>query len=274
MTWQQPSRTCSRLPRPPDPPPGGPVSTPIPRETSGLITRAAFWRSLLFAAGAYASVLVFGPLALLTFLLPLRARFGFVSQWARFSLWWLEKTCHLGFEVEGRENIPATAAVVMCKHQSAWETLALQTVFRPQTWVLKRELLWVPLFGWGLAALAPIAIDRRAGRRAMDQVVRQGADRLARGIWVVVFPEGTRVAPGERGRYRIGGAVLAEHTGSPVVPVAHNAGEYWPRRGFVKRPGTIRMVIGPPIPASGRAAAEILADVQGWIEGTVTRIST
>lgn len=145
-------------------------------------------------------------------------------------------------------------------------------LFRPQTWVMKRELLWIPIFGWGLALLEPIAIDRRAGRRAMDQVLAQGADRLARGVWVVVFPEGTRVPPGTRGRYHTGGALLAERTGRPVVPVAHNAGELWPRRSLRKYPGTVRVVIGPPIPSAGRRAADILADVENWIEGTMARI--
>ena len=229
--------------------------------------------STLFALGLFVSTLVLGPLSLLTVPLPLRARFAFISLWARFNLWWLDRTCGLRFEVEGREHIPARPTVVMCKHQSAWETLALQTIFRPQVWVLKRELLWIPLFGWGLALLRPIAIDRRAGRRAIEQVVRQGIDRLARGAWVVVFPEGTRVAPRERGRYHIGGALLAERAGAPVVPVAHNAGEFWPRHGFLKRPGVIRLVIGPPIAVADRKAAEILEEVERWVEGTMARLS-
>jgi 1-acyl-sn-glycerol-3-phosphate acyltransferase len=235
--------------------------------------RGSLGRATLFALGLYASTVLFAPLALLTLPLDLGARCRFISLYARFNLWWLARTCRLGFRVEGREHVPATPALVMAKHQSAWETLALQTVFQPHVWVLKRELLRVPLFGWGLAMLEPIAIDRKAGRRAMDQVVREGADRLGRGLWVVVFPEGTRVAPGTRGRYHIGGAILAERTGAPIVPVAHNAGEYWPRRSFRKRPGTIRMVIGPPIPSAGRRASEILREVETWIEETTARIS-
>jgi 1-acyl-sn-glycerol-3-phosphate acyltransferase len=223
--------------------------------------------------GLFGSAVVFAPLALLTFPLPLRARYGFIRQWSRLNLWWLARTCRLDFVVEGAEHIPPTAAVVMCKHQSAWETLALQGLFRPQVWVLKRELLRIPFFGWGLSMLQPIAIDRGAGRRAMEQVVREGTDRLRRGAWVVIFPEGTRVAPGERGRYHIGGAILAERAGTPVVPVAHNAGEYWPRRSFRKRPGTIRLVIGPPIPSANRRATEVLHDAETWIEDTVARLS-
>jgi 1-acyl-sn-glycerol-3-phosphate acyltransferase len=157
-------------------------------------------------------------------------------------------------------------------HQSMFETLALQKLFYPQTWVLKRELLWVPLFGWGLAMLAPIAIDRKAGRKAVRQVIDQGKARLDAGLWVVIFPEGTRVAPGAKGRYGMGGALLAEHSGYPVVPVAHNAGWYWPRRGFLKYPGTIRMVVGTPITSAGKTAAEINAEAEAWIEATVASI--
>ena len=138
--------------------------------------------------------------------------------------------------------------------------------------MLKRELLWIPVFGWGLALMRPIAIDRKSGRRAVKQVVRQGLRRLAEGCWVVIFPEGTRVAPGRRLRYRLGGAVLAEESGFPVVPVAHNAGEYWPRRSFLKRPGTIRVVIGAPIQSESRTAPDIIRQVEDWIEGTMERI--
>lgn len=233
---------------------------------------AVLLRSLAFLLGQQVSLLLFAPFALLTFPFPLPTRYRLVSQWAHFNLWWLEKTCGLRFQVEGAEHIHATPSIVMAKHQSAWETVALQTLFRPQTWVLKRELLWIPLFGWGLAMLEPIAIDRRAGRRAIDQVIAQGADRLARGVWVVIFPEGTRMAPGQRGRYRAGGALLAERTGMAVVPVAHNAGQFWPRRSLRKYPGTVQLVVGPPIPAAGRRASEILADVEAWIEGTMARI--
>jgi len=138
---------------------------------------------------------------------------------------------------------------------------------------MKRELLWVPFFGWALAILGSIAIDRKAGRKAIDQLVTQGRQRLEDGRWVVVFPEGTRIAPGQKGRYRIGGAVLAEQSGHPIVPVAHNAGEFWPRHGFLKRPGVIQVVIGPPISSRGRMAADILKEAEMWIEDTMGRIS-
>lgn len=219
------------------------------------------------------STLVFGVLSLLTFPLPFSARYGFISQWSRLNLWWLRKTCRLSYRVRGAENIPAQPAVVLCKHQSAWETLALQWVFPPQVWVLKRELLRVPFFGWGLSLLDPIAIDRKAGRKALQQLVKQGEQRLASGRWVVVFPEGTRIAPGEKGEYAPGGAMLAARSGRPVVPVAHNAGEFWPRRGFIKYPGTIDLVVGPPIDTVGRKASEVNALAERWIEDTMGAIT-
>ena len=161
----------------------------------------------------------------------------------------------------------------MSKHQSTWETLALTQIFPPIVWVLKRELLWVPFFGWGLAMLDPIAIDRGAGRRAIKQIIAQGRKRLAKGRWIVLFPEGTRMPPGEKGRYHAGGGILARETDAPVVPVAHNAGEFWAKRHFIKRPGTVRMVIGPPIEIDGRSSGDITQQVEDWIETTMERIT-
>jgi 1-acyl-sn-glycerol-3-phosphate acyltransferase len=232
-----------------------------------------FLRSLLFALGMWSSTLIIAPLAVLTFPFPFATRYAFITQWARFNLWWLQITCRLRYRVHGRQNIPVGNAIVFCKHQSAWETLALQNIFPPQVWLLKRELLWVPFFGWGLAMLEPIAIDRRAGRKAVEQLVRQGAERLANGRWVVIFPEGTRVAPGHTGRYGIGGAALAASSGYPVVPVAHNAGEFWPRRGFIKRPGTITVVVGPAIDPRGKDAETIKEEAKFWIENKSREIS-
>lgn len=230
--------------------------------------------STLYACGMVLSILAFAPPALLTFPLPLALRFRFISQWARFNLWWLERTCGLGYTVHGLENVPERACVVLCKHQSAWETLALQRFFRPQVWVLKRELLWIPFFGWGLAMLRPIAIDRTTPRKAIEQIIEQGRQRLADGSFVVIFPEGTRVPPGERRRYLSGGAMLARRAGTLVVPVALNAGEYWPRNSFLKYPGHVQVVIGPPIDTAGRSAGQINALAEEWIESTMTRIGT
>jgi len=230
-------------------------------------------RSLAFSIGSVAATLVIGGLGIFTAPFPFKVRYRFISQWARFNLWWLKVTCNLSYRVRGREHIPPGNAIIMCKHQSTWETLALQAIFPPQVWVLKRELLRVPCFGWGLAMLEPISIDRSARRKAVQQVVDQGKKRLADGRWVVIFPEGTRVAPGTGRRYGIGGAALAEDSGYPVVPVAHNAGEFWPRRGFVKHPGIIDVCIGPVIDSRGKSAAEINALVQEWIEAKMEQIS-
>ena len=204
---------------------------------------------------------------------PFRVRYGFISQWARVTLWWLAVTCKVRFEVEGRDNIPSRTAIIFCKHQSTWETLALQRIFPPQVWLMKRELLWIPFFGWGLAMLEPIAINRSQGTKAIRQLVEQGSARLRAGRWVVIFPEGTRVAPGQRGTYHKGGALLAEKSACPVVPVAHNAGEYWPRQGFIKKPGTIRVVIGPAITTTNRKATEINALAEQWIEDQMQNIN-
>ncbi len=216
------------------------------------------------------SVAIYAPLMLPTAVLPFPLRYRIISQWARWQVSLLKILCGLDYRVEGREHLPQGAAIIMSKHQSAWETIAFQEIFPPQTWVLKRELMWIPLFGWALALLRPIAIDRGAGRKAIEQVVGQGRDRLQSGIWVVVFPEGTRVAPGTRKRYGIGGAVLAAETGYPVVPVAHNAGSFWPRRGFLKKPGTVHVVIGPVIDPHGKTAEDIRRHAEEWIEGRMS----
>ena len=161
----------------------------------------------------------------------------------------------------------------MVKHQSAWETIALRALLPPrQTWVLKRELLWIPIFGWALAMARPIAIDRKSGRAAARKLIAEGTDRLERGHCVILFPEGTRVAPGHRGKYHIGGALLAAASGYPVVPIAHNAGVFWARRSIRKYPGTIQVVIGPPIPTEGLSAAQITRRVEQWIEKTVAEL--
>lgn len=229
-------------------------------------------RSIIFNVGMIFFAVVFAVVGLLFIPFPFRVRYGFISQWARVTLWWLAVTCKIRFEVEGRDNIPSDTAIIFCKHQSTWETLALQRIFPPQVWLMKRELLWIPFFGWGLAMLEPIAINRSQGTKAIRQLIEQGSARLRAGRWVVIFPEGTRVAPGQSGTYHKGGALLAEKTAYPVVPVAHNAGEYWPHRGFMKKPGTIRVIIGPAITTTNRKATEINALAEQWIEGQMQNI--
>ncbi|NOY63034.1 MAG: 1-acyl-sn-glycerol-3-phosphate acyltransferase [Gammaproteobacteria bacterium] len=223
-------------------------------------------RSSLFWIGAALSAVLVFLLALFTVPLPFALRYRVISCWARFNLWWLKICCRLNYQLEGAENLPQRSAIVLCKHQSTWETLALQDILPPHTWILKRELLRIPVFGWGLALLNPVAIDRTAGRKALDQLIEQGSERLDAGCWLVIFPEGTRRPPGQKGSYRIGGAMLAHKSGHPVVPVAHNAGSYWPRHGFTLKPGTITIAIGPVIESTDRSATEINELTEAWIE--------
>jgi 1-acyl-sn-glycerol-3-phosphate acyltransferase len=228
---------------------------------------AAF--TLLFVV----SVPVYGALALLCWPFGHRAVYRVARWWVDAQLFGLRTLCRLDYRVEGRENLPAATSVVLMKHSSTWETLAQLRIFPTQTWVLKRELLWVPVFGWVLRALHPIAIDRKAGSGAVQQVLEQGKAELEAGLWVVIFPEGTRMPAGTTRRYGISGALLASTAGRPIVPVAHDAGEFWPRRGWLKRPGTIRVVIGPPIEAAGRDARLVNEQAQTWIEREVARIT-
>lgn len=229
-------------------------------------------RSLIFNLGMWLTIPPFALLAILLIPLPPVTRSRLVSGWAHLMMAWLALACGLRFRVIGRENIPARPCVILAKHQSAWETIAFQTIFPPQIWVLKRELLWIPFFGWALAALSAIAIDRASGREALKQLVSQGKNRLVRGLWVVIFPEGTRTAPGERGKYHIGGAWLATHTGATVVPVAHNAGEFWSRNSLLKHPGLITVSIGQPIEAAGMKTEELNQRVEDWIEAEMPRL--
>ena len=179
---------------------------------------------------------------------------------------WLKFTCNLSFEIHGSENIPNKPCIVFCNHQSAWETLCFQLLFPPLSFVLKRQLLWIPFFGWGLASLNPIAIDRSAGAKAMRQVLKQGKERIDAGWWILLFPEGTRTAPGAKGNYSPSAAALAKRTQCPLIPVAHNAGQYWSRNAFDKHPGVIQVVIGEPLELEGKSAAEITAEAESWIE--------
>lgn len=236
------------------------------------MTLALLWRSSLFYLGMFLSLLVVLVLTIILLPLPFRYRYRVLIQWPHLMLWWLEKTCHLTYQVQGRENIPPGAAIVLSKHQSAWETIAITKIFSTQCWVLKRELLWVPLFGWAIATLKPIAINRKHLRQSMQQITEVGRLRLAEGISIIIFPEGTRVAPGEKGRYSISGALLATQTGYPIVPVAHNAGKFWPPRSFLKKPGTIQVRIGPVIETTGKSAKEVNALVEEWIEKTMLKL--
>lgn len=225
-----------------------------------------FLRSSLFFLGQAITAPIFTLIAFLALPLNPVTRNVLISGWARSMIWWLRVTCNIRHEVTGLENLPGTPSIILSKHQSAWETLAFQAIFPTQVYVLKRELLWIPIFGWGLAMSSPIAIDRSAGREALKKLVSNGQDRLKKGLWVVIFPEGTRKAPGEKGKYQIGGAWLATHTQTQVVPVAHNAGRYWAKNSFIKKPGVIHIHIGKPIQTTGLKADALNQQVEQWIE--------
>ena len=223
-------------------------------------------RSSLFALALLLITPPYALLALATFPLPALTRYRIISGWSRVILFLARIILHIHCRVEGRENLPARPAVILSKHQSAWETLAFQQIFPPQVHVLKKELLWIPFFGWGLALMSPIAINRSRGAAALRSIARRGRERLEQGFWVVIFPEGTRVAPGERRAYQLGGAWLAAASGAPIVPVAHNAGLVWPRNAFIKRSGTITVRIGPPIDSANRDPKTLIALAETWIE--------
>jgi 1-acyl-sn-glycerol-3-phosphate acyltransferase len=206
------------------------------------------------------------------FFLPQRGQFALARAWAHTLLWLLKVLCRLDYMVEGAENLPPGAHVALWKHSSSWETIAQMVVLPPQVWVLKRELMWIPLVGWGLALTRPIAVDRSAGHAAVKLVLEQGKDRIARGYWVSIFPEGTRMPAGETRKYGVSGVLLAKATGCLIVPIAHNAGYYWARRGLMKRPGTIRVIIGPPIDAREGDTRELNERIQRWVEDQVAAI--
>ncbi len=199
-----------------------------------------------------------------------------VQAWNSFALWFLKFTCGLGFVVEGRENIPTDPSyIVFAKHQSAWETMALQDIFKlPVAWIAKRGLLWVPFFGWGLYLIKAIGINRGSGIQAIEQLKTEGKKRLDAGIKIMIFPEGTRIAPGKLGKFKYGGSALAEYAQAPIVPVAHNAGRFWQRRGLTKYPGTIKVKIGKPIVTKGKNAKQINAEAYEWMTQAMNEIDS
>lgn len=231
-----------------------------------------FIRSFVFMLLQLLLTPVFSVLAIFTFPFSPLTRYRLISSYAKTMIWLVGVVCGIRHRVIGIENIPQQPCIVLCKHQSAWETLALQAIFPPQAWVLKRELLWIPFFGWGLAMTSPIAINRSDGKGAVKQLLKQGKARLAQGFFVVIFPEGTRIPYGQRGKYKVGGALLAASAGVPVVPVAHNAGRLWGRAAFIKTPGLITMSIGQPIATAGLKADEINARTEAWIENEINTL--
>lgn len=223
-------------------------------------------RSLLFQAGLGVATAVFALLVLVAWPLPARARDALARGWCRAILAWLRLACGVRHEVTGREHLPAGPAVILSHHESAWETIAFRALFRvPMSWVIKRSLFRIPLYGWALRALGEIGIDRAAGRQALRDVETGGVERLRAGRWVVVFPEGTRMLPGEVGRFGQGGARLACAAAVPAVPVALDSGRCWPRTGWRRYPGLIRVVVGPPIATGGRSSAQVNEAARAWI---------
>ncbi len=237
-----------------------------------MSTVARYIGSVLFTGYLFLSVAVYGIAALLFGFVSRRLSYGVAVAWAGSVLYLLKLLCRLDYVVEGAEHLDRDNCVVLQKHSSSWETIAQFRIFPLQTWVLKRELLWAPILGWVIRGYRPIAIDRKAGRAAVEQVVTQGQARLEQGYWVMIFPEGTRVAAGQVRRNGLSGALLAIAAGRTIIPVAHNAGEFWPRRGWLKRPGTIRVIIGAPIDTVGRDPRDLTNEIQQWIEDTVAAI--
>jgi 1-acyl-sn-glycerol-3-phosphate acyltransferase len=243
----------SAAPRP------GAASPAGPRQALGSLAFTAFFLLWTFF---YAIFFVIACL-----FLPFRGRFALARVWGRVILAVLRWTCRLDYRVEGTEHLPAGNHVVLMKHSSSWETAAQAVLIPPQVWVLKRELTWIPFVGWGIRQLHAIAVRRGStGPAAVRDVIAQGQRRLAEGVWVVVFPEGTRMPQGQTRKYGASGAMLAAAAGKLIVPIAHDSGYYWPRRGLMKRAGTIRVVIGPPIVAEGRNPRDVNAQAQQWIE--------
>jgi len=214
------------------------------------------------------------PMMLASMLLPFSVRYFFAELWSRLALWNLKIICGLTHEITGQENVPIDRnVIVLCKHQSAWETIAAQVMFPMHTFLLKKELLRLPIWGWAMATLEPIAINRNDRKAALKSLIKQGTLCLNKGLWLIVFPEGTRMAPGTKGKFNAGGSYLAHKTDTPVIPVAHNAGEFWPPRSFLKYPGKITVKIGPLLESTNRKASDLNAEAEIWIDNAMQEIS-
>ena len=229
-------------------------------------------RSVLFAIIASLVTAVYGLAVIPASLLSHKIGYECARSWGRQIVRLAKYICGINYEVRGLDTLPTTPCIVMAKHQSAWETVSILMHLPRASWIIKRELVFVPVVGWSLAALKSIAIDRKSGKAARDQILEQGREFLAQGQWINIFPEGTRVAPGKKGRYGIGGAWLAARTGTPIVPIAHNAGELWRRNAFLKYPGTITMSIGPAIETKDKDALTVIKQVEEWIENEMARL--
>lgn len=228
-------------------------------------------RSLLFSLGQIIATIFFATIGLLLFACPYRVRYHFITQWSHFIIWWVKIICGIDYHVQGKEHLPKHNAIILCNHQSAWETLFLQVLLPAQSWVLKKELLAIPFFGWALRLLEPIAIDRRKAN-SIKQLLVQGKERLNQGRWVVIFPEGTRRGVGELGKYSKSGAILSKESGFPIIPMVHNAGLFWPRNAFRKKPGVIQVVIGKAISPAYFSVEEVHEQIQQWAKQALQNI--
>jgi 1-acyl-sn-glycerol-3-phosphate acyltransferase len=233
---------------------------------SPLMTAWLGFRSVLLVVGFSLITGVMGFLAPLLGLFPYPWRVKYIQMWARLSLLWARITCGIKSNIRGYENLDLSqAAIILPNHQSTWETMYLLMKMPAMSFVIKKELLNIPFFGWGMSQSRPIAIDRSAGGTAVDQININGKERLDEGNWVCIFPEGTRVPPKQKMRFKSGGALLAVHSGYAVYPIAHNAGECWPKKGFIKTPGTITVSFGPRIEVEGKPASDVIKEVDAWI---------
>ncbi len=233
-----------------------------------------YLRSLLYLIGQSVTAVIISLIAICCFFLPSLTRAKIISIWARFNIWSLRILCGIRFRVSGVENIPSQPSVIIANHQSAWETLCFQLIFPAQSYLLKKELLWLPFFGWGLAMNRPIAINRAKKTKALDYLIKQGSIRLNEGRWLVIFPEGTRMLPGSPGKFQVGGAMIAAQSGREIVPVAHNAGLFWPKNGFLKYPGVIDVIIAPTIETEGKKTREINQQVESCIYQNLQKLPT
>jgi 1-acyl-sn-glycerol-3-phosphate acyltransferase len=230
-------------------------------------------RSTIFWIFFLPVLLLSASLVSLVFFMPLKFHMGIIRFWISYSLWCLRIICGLKYSVEGLENIPDHGFIVMSKHSSTWETIAIQGFFRPLVWVVKRELTWIPVFGWALKAVDAIALNRGTGRKAINQLIKESQFHMDQGRILMLFPEGTRVLPKQKKPFKLGGAIVSQRTGYSVLPIAHNAGEFWPRHSWIKWPGTIRVVIGKPIDPEGKKPEDIISEVASWILSECDRIS-
>jgi len=231
-------------------------------------------RSLLFLLWMAVTVVPWGTAAvLLSIFMRGTPLYWFCAGWVKLAIWGAWHIAGVRYRVQGWENLPDGPVILAPKHQSAWETLAFVALMpRPLCYVFKRELLWVPFFGWALGRLDMVHIDRSRRTEAWNRVAEQGRRLLQQGHWIIMFPEGTRTPRGEQGIYKSGATRLAVQLGAPVVPIAVTSARCWPRRSFVLRPGTIDVSIGRPIPSAGRQADELMQEVEGWIEAEMRRL--